>query len=86
MESKRVGWILLGVAGAILAYYAGQSAANRIDDYNQNLVQALLGGMADTTGVSDIYAGIYNRDIISGEHAGLSSSEQRRKLVRGFLR
>jgi hypothetical protein len=79
------GTALAVVGAGMLGFGLGNSASNRYFNGNQNLAQAGVGAVADVTGASTLYAGITNRDIVSGQHLGLTIAQQRQQITEGGI-
>ncbi|MCZ2341662.1 MAG: hypothetical protein LC104_07675 [Bacteroidales bacterium] len=75
---------MLAVGGlAMLGYNFGGGAVGRYYDGGQTVAGALVGSAADVSGVSAVYAGVTNRDIVAGGHLGLTVEQQREQLGAG---
>lgn len=69
------------VGGPAGAYIAGSSVAGFVGGYSryhdgQSLSQSVWGGVWDGTGVSAVYGGFTNTDIITGKSLGWSTAER----------
>jgi hypothetical protein len=57
----------------------------RLIQDNQTGLQALVGGVADASGVTTLTMGVTGRDLATGRHQGLSDSQQRPLVVEGGI-
>jgi hypothetical protein len=77
--------VLFAVGVGLLAASTAYSAYDRYFNQDQSGWQALLGGAADATGISGIYAGITGRDLATQHHLSLTEAQQRQMLTEGSL-
>jgi hypothetical protein len=71
----------VGLWAASTAY----SAYDRYFNQGQSGLQALLGGAADATSISAVYAGITGRDLATQHHLSLTPAQQRQMLTEGSI-
>jgi|GEM_PF-6251905 hypothetical protein len=57
----------------------------RFTQENQTVLQALVGGVADVSGVTTLYMGMTGRDLATSYHHGLSDSQQRPLVTVGAI-
>ncbi len=80
------GVVLAVVGGGLLAWQADHAYGAALDRYfdgNQTITQAALGGIGDATGATQLWSGLTNRDIATGEHLGLTVAQQRSNITNG---
>jgi len=73
------------VGVGLLAASTAYSAYDRYFNQEQSGWQALLGGAADATGISAVYAGITGRDLATQHHLSLTPAQQRQMLTEGSI-
>src|SRR5579875_2928752 len=79
------GPVLFAVGVGLLAASTAYSAYDRYFNQGQSGLQALLGGAADATGISAVYAGITGRDLATQHHLSLTPAQQRQMLTEGSI-
>jgi len=79
------GPVLFAVGVGLLAVSTAYSAYDRYFNQNQSGLQSLLGGAADATGVTSLFAGITGRDLATQHHLGLTEAQQRQMLSEGSI-
>jgi hypothetical protein len=79
------GPVLFAVGVGLLAVSTAYSAYDRYFNQNQSGLQSLLGGAADATGVTSLFAGITGRDLATQHHLGLTEAQQRQMLTEGSI-
>ena len=77
--------MLFAVGVGLWAASTAYSAYDRYFNQDQSGWQALLGGAADATGISGIYAGITGRDLVMQHHLSLTPAQQRQMLTEGSI-
>jgi hypothetical protein len=77
--------VLFAVGVGLLAASTAYSAYDRYFNQDQSGLQALLGGAADATGISAVYAGITGRDLATQHHLSLTPAQQRQMLTEGSI-
>jgi hypothetical protein len=77
--------VLFAVGVGLLAASTAYSAYDRYFNQGQSGLQALLGGAADATGISAVYAGITGRDLATQHHLRLTPAQQRQMLTEGSI-
>ena len=83
-----LGFFTGGPVGAVagVTFAAGVLGAERRHNVEgQSLADSLNGGFYDATGISGIYEGIYNQDIMTQEDLNLSVTQRRFSLGMGIL-
>jgi hypothetical protein len=79
------GPVLFALGVGLLAASTAYSAYDRYYNQNQSGLQSLLGGTADASGVSALYAGIANRDLATQLHLNLTPAQQAQMVTEGSL-
>ncbi len=77
------GPVIFAIGMGMLAAQTAYSSYDRYFNQGQSGIGALLGAGADATGIGTLYSGITNRDIISGDHLGLTDAERRTMQTEG---
>jgi hypothetical protein len=77
--------VLFAVGVGLWAASTAYSAYDRYFNQEQSGWQALLGGAADATGISAVYAGITGRDLVTQHHLSLTPAQQRQMLTEGSI-
>jgi hypothetical protein len=77
--------VLFAVGVGLLAASTAYGAYDRYFNQEQSGWQALLGGAADATGISAVYAGITGRDLATQHHLSLTPAQQRQMLTEGSI-
>jgi hypothetical protein len=77
--------VLFAVGVGLLAASTAYGAYDRYFNQEQSGWQALLGGAADATGISAVYAGITGRDLATQHHLSLTPAQQRQILTEGSI-
>jgi hypothetical protein len=77
--------VLFAVGVGLLAASTAYGAYDRYFNQEQSGWQALLGGAADATGISAVYAGITGRDLATQHHLRLTPAQQRQMLTEGSI-
>jgi hypothetical protein len=77
--------VLFAVGVGLLAASTAYGAYDRYFNQEQSGWQALLGGAADASGISAVYAGITGRDLATQHHLSLTPAQQRQMLTEGSI-
>ncbi|MCP4124615.1 MAG: RHS repeat-associated core domain-containing protein [Bacteroidetes bacterium] len=80
-----VSWpVAITALGSIVVYSVLDTSMSR-HSMGQNRSQVALGTIADLSGVNDIYIGVTNKDIATGENLNLSDFEQGERFGSGCV-
>lgn len=77
------GPVIFAIGMGMLAAQTAYSSYDRYFNQGQSGIGAFLGAGADATGIGTLYSGITNRDIISGDHLGLTDAQRRTMQTEG---